>query len=355
MSRLLIAASGTGGHLFPAVAVAEALPKTWEITWLGVPDRLEVKLVPKKFELITVPVGGLQKNGLMKFVQALKLIAATLSVIRVIRKKRIKVIFTTGGYIAVPAVLAAKLSGIRVVLHESNAFPGKATRLFGRFCDQVALGWPPAAKYLPKCNLVVTGTPVREAFLAFNSVPSWVPVGGGPLIVVLGGSQGAVGLNRMIRDVLPDLLAKGCRVVHITGNKNQSNKVNAKLVEKPFTNEIPGLLQHADLIISRAGAGALSEFAVCNTPVVLVPYPYATDSHQEFNAMYAAEFGGALIVHEHEPGKKALANVLDHLLTSFISQKIDSLNLLDLMKEGMSKMAVRDSHLRIVEILEQIS
>ena len=125
--------------------------------------------------------------------------------------------FTTGGYIAAPAILAARFCRRPVVLHESNAIPGQVTRLFGRFCTRVALGLPQAAEYLSGCRPEVTGTPVRDNFLKPAPCPEWVPAGDGPLLLVIGGSQGAVGLNRMVRAAAPALLANGCRIVHLTG------------------------------------------------------------------------------------------------------------------------------------------
>ena len=164
MTRLLIAASGTGGHLFPALAVAEAVESQWPVRWLGVPDRLETQLVPKRFGLVYVNAGGLQGRGLTKLLQLLRLLLASVSVRRVIRRNAIDVVFTTGGYIAAPAILAARWCGIPVVLHESNAIPGRVTRLLGRFCSAVAIGLPAAAKRIPGSQPVLTGTPVRSSF-----------------------------------------------------------------------------------------------------------------------------------------------------------------------------------------------
>ena len=188
MTRLLIAASGTGGHLFPALAAAEALPQHWQTRWLGVPDRLETSLVPERYGLVTVRAGGLQGRGLRKLIQLLQLLTASRDVRRLIRRDR-----------------------IRVVLHDSNAVPGRVTRLLGRFCTDVAVGLPTAVARIPGCTATVTGTPVRRSVLEPGPLPAWVPPGEGPLLLVMGGSQGAVGLNRMVRAVLPDLLANGCR------------------------------------------------------------------------------------------------------------------------------------------------
>ena len=357
MPQLLIAASGTGGHLFPALAVAEALPASWEISWLGVPDRLETVVLPKRFNLVTVRAGGLQARGVKKVFQLLQLLAAAKKVLELNRKQRINVVFTTGGYIAVPAILGAIWCGVPVILHESNALPGRATRLMGRFCNLIALGLPPAAKRIKGSRTVVTGTPVRSAFFVSQPLPNWAPQGCGPLIVVMGGSQGALGLNLMVRAVIPFLLKEGCRVVHLTGqNDLDTGKLrHENFVAKPFSNAIPALLQNAELVVSRAGAGALSELAVSNTPAILVPYPLAKDQHQDFNAAFAAELGAAVIVHQHEPEKNTLREILSRLLMYRLSGKgFDSDPLLK-MKEGMKKLAVIGPEKTLVEILQRFS
>ncbi|WP_413358763.1 undecaprenyldiphospho-muramoylpentapeptide beta-N-acetylglucosaminyltransferase [Prochlorococcus sp. MIT 1201] len=356
MPRLLIAASGTGGHLFPALAVAEALPASWSVCWLGVPDRLETQLVPERYQLITVRAGGLQGRGLRKLMQLLQLLAATGRVRKLLQKQGIQAVFTTGGYIAAPAILAARWCGIPVMLHESNAIPGRVTRLLGRFCQVVAVGLPIAAERLPGSRAVVTGTPVRAAFLSPQALPRWVPCGDGPLLLVIGGSQGAVGLNRMVRGALPSLLEAGCRVVHLTGNNDPEvgELDHANLVEEPFSDEMPGLLQHADLAISRAGAGSLSELAVCGTPTILVPFPQAADQHQEANAACAAALGAAVIVHQHAAEHQALGNALQHLLGSRLRGINPEEDLLLKMRQGMQRLAVRDADQQLRHRLEDV-
>ena len=188
MPRLLIAASGTGGHIYPALSFAESLPNSWEIEWLGVPNRLEIELVPKKYNLIKLKVGGLQGNIFRKMFDLFKLLFASIRVSFLLRQKKINVIFTTGGYISAPTIIGAKLTGIPILLHESNAIPGKVTRLLGRFCDHIALGIPSTSQYLLGCKTSFTGTPVRSEFFLEQLLPAWVPSGEGVLIVVMGGS-----------------------------------------------------------------------------------------------------------------------------------------------------------------------
>ena len=346
MTRLLIAASGTGGHLFPALAVAEALPESWQVRWLGVPDRLETQLVPESIPLTTVRAGGLQGRGLNKVIQLNRLIGAIGSVRQLIRQERIQVVFTTGGYIAAPAIVAARWCGVPAVLHEANAIPGRVTRLMARFCRAVAVGLPVASNRIPGHRPLLTGMPVRTAFLQSQPLPDWVPISDGPLLVVIGGSQGAVGLNRMVRAVVPELLEQGCRIVHLTGRNDPEvgQLQHPNLVERPFSDEIPGLLQHADLAVSRAGAGSLSELAICRTPSILIPFPQAADGHQEANAACAARTGGAVIVHQHAPNETALRDTIVRLLGA------DG-ELLKQMRTGMEELALWDADQRLVDLL----
>ena len=352
MPRLLIAASGTGGHIFPALTFADSLPNSWEIEWLGVPNRLEIELVQKKYNLILLKVGGLQGNIFRKIFELFKLLFASIKVSILLRQKKIDVIFTTGGYISAPSILGAKLTGIPILLHESNAIPGKVTRLLGRFCDHVALGIPSASDYLPRCKTSFTGTPVRSDFFLEQALPNWVPLGEGILILIMGGSQGAQKMNEMIRNILPWLLEKGFRVVHLTGKKDYfyrnlaKIKTHPNLVIKEFSNEIPALLQNADLAISRAGAGAICELMVTKTPAILIPFPQSTDHHQDLNAAYMAKFGGAVIVNQNNSEESTLKNIISNLLRS---------NSLMKMKLNMNNDYILNPQNNILQIINSIS
>jgi UDP-N-acetylglucosamine--N-acetylmuramyl-(pentapeptide) pyrophosphoryl-undecaprenol N-acetylglucosamine transferase len=203
---------------------------------------------------------------------------------------------------------------------------------------------------------VLTGTPVRSGFLNAQPLPDWVPSGAGPLLVVMGGSQGALGLNRMVRAVLPELLEQGCRVVHLTGSNDPDvgELQHPRLVERRFSDDIPGLLQHADLAISRAGAGSLSELAVCGTPSILVPFPQAADQHQDANAACAAELGGAVIVHQHPPGHPALGNSIHRLLGARLGDADARPELLEQMHAGMDDLAERDADAQLARLLADL-
>jgi UDP-N-acetylglucosamine--N-acetylmuramyl-(pentapeptide) pyrophosphoryl-undecaprenol N-acetylglucosamine transferase len=299
--RLLIAASGTGGHLFPAIATAEQLPD-FKIEWLGVPERLENQLVPSSYPLHTIEVGGFQqKLGLGTLKIFTKLLLSVWEVRKLLKQGKFQAVLTTGGYIAAPAILAARSLGLPVVLHESNALPGKVTRWLSPLCTKVAIGFESAAKYLPRAQTVYVGTPVRAQFRTDAPldlpIPSEVPV-----IVVVGGSQGAVSLNQMVRQCAAAWIEAGAWIVHLTGesDRDADSFTHPHYLGLPFYNDMAGLLQRAHLAISRSGAGSMTELAITHTPSILIPYPYAAEDHQTVNAKVFVEAGAALLFPQSE-------------------------------------------------------
>ncbi|MEL7328674.1 MAG: undecaprenyldiphospho-muramoylpentapeptide beta-N-acetylglucosaminyltransferase [Cyanobacteria bacterium J06634_6] len=322
-SKLLIAASGTGGHLFPAIATAQQL-SDYTIEWLGVPDRLETQLVPESYPLHTVRMGGVQGGfGLSSIKLAAKFAKSTAQVRRLLKRGNFQGVFTTGGYIAAPAIIAARSLGLPAILHESNALPGKVTRWLSPWCTAVALGFPEAADRLPKAaETVVVGTPVRSQFLqaAESSagltdidIPTDVQ-----LIVVVGGSQGAVAVNQMVRGAAATWLESGKWIVHITGTNDPEadSFSHPHYIHRPFYNDMAALFQRADLAISRAGAGTLIELAITGTPSVLIPYPFAAEDHQTYNATAFANAGAAEIHQQSELTAELLQAIVSNLLSN---------------------------------------
>ncbi|MDS3861407.1 undecaprenyldiphospho-muramoylpentapeptide beta-N-acetylglucosaminyltransferase [Thermosynechococcaceae cyanobacterium BACA0444] len=326
MPKLLIAASGTGGHLFPALAVAQALTD-YEITWLGVPDRLENELIPGHFPLITIKMGGFQsRNPLSKVKPIVQLLKAIRQTRKIVKTGNYVGVFTTGGYISSPAILAARSLGLPAILHDSNALPGKVTRWLTPWCSTVAVGMDEAAKRLKqgqsKTPIKITGTPVRPEFLyrTTNSMSLQIEDVKIPedvtLIVAMGGSQGAVGLNQLVRGAVRAWLQRGAWVVHLTG----SNDPEAQAIQHPhylslqFYHDMAPLLQRANLAISRSGASALTELAITATPSILIPYPFAAEDHQWFNAQVFAQAGAAYTHRQQELTSAQLQEIVLDLL-----------------------------------------
>lgn len=290
-----MAASGTGGHLFPALAVAEKLTDC-EIEWLGVSDRLETSLIPAEYPLHTVTAKGLQGNLLRKVVNGMQLIASIFQTLQVLKRRNIDLIFTTGGYIAAPAILAAKLQGIPVILHESNVLPGKVTRLLGKYATALIIGFAESAQYLPQAHTIHLGTPVRTEFLTPQPLSLAIP-SDRFVILAMGGSQGAVGINQLVRQCAARWIEAGALIVHLTGKQDPDVSAfqDPHYLTLPFCDEMAGLIQRADLVISRSGASALTELAIARTPAILIPYPYAAEDHQTLNAQVFAKHQAAIL------------------------------------------------------------
>lgn len=351
-TRLLIAASGTGGHLFPAIALAEQLPD-YQIEWLGVPDRLETQLVPTQYPLHAIAVAGFQERFGLGTLRILgRLVASIYSCRQLLIQRKFQGVFTTGGYIAAPIVIAARSLGLPIILHESNALPGKVTRFFSSWCSAVALGLEPASQYLPRTKTVYTGTPVRSQFRvgAIDKLPPLdLPMPKDvPLIVVVGGSQGAVAVNRLVRQCASAWFGAGAWIVHLTGD-NDSDADSLKHPQyfpMPFYHNMAGLLQRATLVISRAGAGTLTELAVTGTPSILIPLPTAADDHQSHNAAVFAAVGAALVFGQTELTSEVLQDKVLSLLHSAAQ--------LEQMGQKARAIAVSDSAERLATLVRQL-
>jgi len=346
--RLLIAASGTGGHVFPALAIAEQLPD-YHIEWLGVPERLEKQLVPAQYPLHFVDVEGFQTRGLGVLRVLFKFARSLVQVRRLLQQGQFDGVFTTGGYIAAPAVIAARSLGLPVILHESNALPGKVTRFLSPWCDVVAIGFGAAAQYLPKAKQTVClGTPVREQFL--HQPPATItdlPIPPGvPVLAIVGGSQGAVAVNQLVRACAPAWLEAGIWLVHQTGaNDPEANSLtHPHYFSLPFYGNMAGLFQRANLVIGRSGAGTLTELAIAHTPSILIPYPFAADDHQTYNAKVFEQAGAAKLFQQKDLTAALLTKTVLHLLVEAPTE-------LQTLRANTARLAVPDSATQLASLV----
>ncbi|HIK42227.1 undecaprenyldiphospho-muramoylpentapeptide beta-N-acetylglucosaminyltransferase [Thermoleptolyngbya sp. M55_K2018_002] len=351
--KLLIAASGTGGHLFPAIATAEQLSRhqtPYDIEWLGVPNRLETQLVPGKYPLHTIQVEGFQgKPGLGTLKTLARLLGSVVQVRSLLQKGNFQGVFTTGGYIAAPAILAARSLGLPTVLHESNALPGKVTRLLSPWCSVVAVGFEETIQRLPRAKAVHVGTPVRDAFrLAPSALPPLqLPIPDDvPLIVVVGGSQGAVAVNRLVRECAPAWFDAGFWLVHLTGDADPEAKSlsHPQYLALPFYDNMAALFHRATLAISRSGAGTLTELAIAHLPAILIPYPFAAEDHQTVNAAAFVRAGAAKVFQQKDLTSEMLtAEVLDLMRSP---QRAD-------MAKAAGRLAIADSAEQLAKLIQE--
>jgi UDP-N-acetylglucosamine--N-acetylmuramyl-(pentapeptide) pyrophosphoryl-undecaprenol N-acetylglucosamine transferase len=348
----LMAGGGTGGHVIPALAVARELRgRGHEVFFVGTERGLEAKLVPQeKFRLERIDIGGLNRVGMrQKATTLLKLPFTTLHCGRFVREAA--AIFSMGGYVAGPPVMAALLRRIPVVVMEPNAVPGFTNRVIGRLVSRALISFPETAGYFPKGRTEITGLPVREEF--FRIPPK--PRGGVLNILITGGSQGSRTLNQAARQSWPLFRdAKfPVRMVHQAGPRgfeplrDEFSKTGLEGEIVPFITNMPAAFAEADLVVCRSGAGAVSELAAAGKPSILVPFPFAADDHQTRNAEALERGGAARLVRDAEMnGEKLFATV---------SALGSSAGALERMAEAARRFAKPGAARRAAEILEEVA
>ena len=316
---VMIMAGGTGGHVMPGLAVAEALrARAWKVVWLGNPEGMEAQLVPKHgIAMCWVRFGGLRGKGLMtKLKLPLNLARALWQSLGAMRRERPSVVLGMGGYISFPGGLAAALTGRPLVLHEQNSVAGLANRTLARLARRVLVAFPDA---LPHARWI--GNPVRTDISALPAPAERMAGRSGPLrILVVGGSLGAQALNTTVPRALA-LLDPAIRpsVVHQSGKAHRealheayrAAGVSAELPD--FIDDMAGAYEWADLVICRAGAMTVSEVTAAGVASLMVPFPFAVDDHQTTNARFLSERGAALLVPQSELSPEGLAAQLKAL------------------------------------------
>jgi UDP-N-acetylglucosamine--N-acetylmuramyl-(pentapeptide) pyrophosphoryl-undecaprenol N-acetylglucosamine transferase len=312
MSRFLISCGGTGGHLAPGIALAEGLlARGHEVKLLISVKKVDARMVEKygnlTFRRVPGSPFGWNPLTLLRFLVTQPLGLAYCLIQG--RFWRPDAIIGFGGFTSAPSVLAGRLLGIPVALHEANRVPGRAVRKLGRFARRVYL--PPGVELgtVTAAARRHVGLPVRREVVRSDPTKTRTALGldpGRPVLAVLGGSQGASALNAWVRRRLGVFAAAGVQVYCVTGlNKGwegatmaKAEGAEARMTFVPFSDRIPEVLSASDLVVSRAGAGTLAELVRCGTPAVLVPYPHAADDHQTANAAYFVQQGGGLMVPE---------------------------------------------------------
>ena len=312
----LVMAGGTGGHIFPGLAVAEALrDKSWRVHWLGGPDSMESRLVPPHgFAFESIDFSGVRGKGLTTlFLLPLRLLRAFWQSIQVVRRVKPDVVIGLGGYITFPAGMMSVLLGKPLVLHEQNSVAGMANKVLAGVADRVFTAFP---RVMKKARWV--GNPLRPAFLQ-QPAPAERLVGRtGPLrLLVVGGSLGARALNEIVPQALALIPCEQRPLVaHQSGEKQIAELranyaaagVEAELL--PFIDDMAQAFAKADLIVCRAGASTVTEIAAVGAAAVFVPFPHAVDDHQSANARFLVDTGGGWLVQQSELTPAFLADLL---------------------------------------------
>jgi UDP-N-acetylglucosamine--N-acetylmuramyl-(pentapeptide) pyrophosphoryl-undecaprenol N-acetylglucosamine transferase len=314
---VIVAGGGTGGHLFPGLAVAHEFLKRdpmTKILFVGTTQGIESRAVPAAgFPLETIPVRGLKGRGLGGLVQAVYGIPASIvRSFRIIRRFRPDCVIGVGGYASGPFLLAAKMKGIRSAVMEQNLRPGLTNKILGRFVDRVFTAYEGSAGYFPAARVIETGNPVR-----WRTLPE-VKKDEKFTVLIFGGSQGARRINQCAIEMLKGLrdLASALRIIHQTGGADLEwvraayAPLNFEAEIHPFIDKMDDAYARADLVVCRAGAATIAELTVFGKPAILIPYPYAAYDHQRLNAEALTERGAAEMILDRElDGGKLAARV----------------------------------------------
>ena len=367
--KAIIAAAGTGGHINPGIAIANKIKekeKDSKIIFIGTGRGLEKDLVPRAgYELKTINAYGIERKiNLQNFKNLYQTFRSIGEAKKIINEFKPDVVIGTGGYICVPTVMAARKYKVPVILHESNAFPGVAVKLFKKKADKILVGFEDAKKRLDDGkNVVVTGNPVKikKLNLTENQRTKIIKDLGlktdKPILLVFGGSQGARSINRSFLEIIVNKKNKNYQIIWATGPeqyeiiKNELNNVNINIDEienvkiVPYIYNMEEVINACDLVVCRSGAMTITEISVVGKPAIFIPFPFATENHQEYNARVLENVGAAKVILDKDLNSEILARTIDKI--------INDKNELIKMGNNATKIFIPDVENRIYEEIKK--
>ncbi|OUM98408.1 MAG: undecaprenyldiphospho-muramoylpentapeptide beta-N-acetylglucosaminyltransferase [Firmicutes bacterium ZCTH02-B6] len=346
--RVLIAAGGTGGHIYPGITIAQTIRARHpdaSILFVGTNRGLEADIVPRAgFPFAGIPARYLRRRLSLDVLRTgWTAVRGVVEAVRIVRRFRPHVAVGTGGYVSGPAMAAALLLRVPVVLQEQNAYPGLTNRMLGGLAAYVALGHPEAKGHLTgRARVVVTGNPIRDDVLTSTRTAGLAAFGlepGHKTLLVFGGSQGGRSINQAVLEAAPRLLQLGIQILHQTGKagyasvvaeaerrmaeacpgtavvrRNDEHVILGRWHVLPYIHDMPAAYAVADLVVSRAGAITLAEITARGLPAILIPYPYAAEGHQDANARAMADAGAAVVVPDKDLNGDVLVEQVRALL-----------------------------------------
>jgi UDP-N-acetylglucosamine--N-acetylmuramyl-(pentapeptide) pyrophosphoryl-undecaprenol N-acetylglucosamine transferase len=319
--KILIAGGGTGGHLFPAVAIAEAFrvrDPEGDILFAGTDSPLETaELSRREFDHVSIAAGGLKGLSFLRQIRSVpKTLMGVCQALGVIWRFKPDIVIGVGGYASGPVSLAARFVGKKMVIHEQNLLPGLTNRILGRFAHRIFISFPDSPAVFKRSKTVLTGNPVRAEVLGIEPRER---SNKGFTILVMGGSQGAHTINCAVVEALGHLTRPSeMTFIHQTGPKDLPWVESAykqrgiRATVEPFFQDMASAYHSADLVICRAGATTVAELAAVGKPAIFIPFPFAANSHQELNARFVADSGGGEIILEEDLNGEFLAERMNH-------------------------------------------
>ena len=364
-SKYFVTGGGTGGHIYPALAIADCLTKDGaKVYYVGNKRNMEYELASKKgYKFLHVSIKGMPRGLNPKFFWwGVKLVKAILYSIRYIKKYKPEAVFATGGYVSAPMIFACRITKTPYVMHDCDAMPGLVTRKLSRRAKYVSLAFEKAKKFIPNKHAIVTGNPIREQFKTITKEKAKEELGLNSklTLAVMGGSQGAKSINNTIVELLKEFSQElNLQVIFQTGRKNYDEvteylrqiyptfEQDKNLIIRPYFDNMISVLKASDIVLSRAGSLSISEICASNVAPILVPYPHAAANHQRINAKSLLENGACIYVEDAELEPNKLREIIIEIINNPIK--------MNYLKQNASYLAKLDATEEITNLVKNAS
>ena len=359
---MIIAGGGTGGHIFPAIAIGHALQRLQpgtELLFVGAKGKMEMEKVPQEgFEIIGLDIAGFNRSSMWKNISLpYKLIKSRMQAQIIVKQFKPTAIVGVGGYASFPILHAGQTMNIPTLIQEQNSFAGKSNKILGRRAKAICVAYGNMEQFFPKERIVMTGNPVRKSISDMSRTSEegkqWFGLANDETaILIVGGSQGARSVNESIHHSLEELMKENVQLIWQTGKHNfeqakqQVEKYNGRVKVYDFIKEMDYAYAAADIVVSRAGALAIAELCIAGKPVIFVPLSSAAEDHQTSNAMALVRHNAALLVKDNE-AKTELVEKIKMVLHDSAMQEI--------MSKNLKAMAIRDADERIARKVMEIA
>ena len=354
--RVIISAGGTGGHIYPALAIINKIkemePKS-EFLYIGTHNRMEKDIVPKYgIPFKSIEIYGMSKNPLKSIKAFNKFVKSYFMCRKMIKEFNPDVVIGVGGYVTGPVIYAAHKLGYKTFIHEQNSIAGKANIFLSKFVDKIGISFESSKEYFPLEKVVMTGNPCGENALKSEKIAksTYGLIEDKKLVLFVMGSLGSSKVNDILVNTMPKFKDKDYEVLYVTGKEyydkvsSYNFPINVKVV--PYVDNMTRLMKSTDVIVSRAGASTLSEILVLNIPTILIPSPYVPNNHQYKNAMDLVNKNAALMLEEKNMTPTRIVNMVDDLISNKKMQKE--------MKKNLKEMAICDSSTVIYKELKSL-
>jgi UDP-N-acetylglucosamine--N-acetylmuramyl-(pentapeptide) pyrophosphoryl-undecaprenol N-acetylglucosamine transferase len=361
--KYFVTGGGTGGHIYPAIAVADALNNDSKVYYVGNKRNMEFELATKKgYKFLHVGISGMPRKLNPKFFYwGIRLVRAILYSIRYIKKYKPNAVFATGGYVSAPMIFACIITKTPYMMHDCDAMPGLVTRKLSKRAKFVSLAFEKAKKFIQNKRVIVTGNPIRPEFqtLSKDDARKNLELKNKITMTVMGGSQGAKSINNTVVEVLKEFAQdKNLQIIFQTGKKNYDEileklklvypawEQDGNIILRPYFEDMISVLKASDIVISRAGSLSLSEICASGVAPILIPYPHAAANHQRINAKYFVEMGACIYIDDKDLEPNKLRDSIYSLLDNPIK--------MEYLKQNSSYLAKFDATEKIVECIKTL-